>query len=293
MTAVTAQAEERVQRPVRRAAPADRAALARAALARAELRTGARSVAAPEPRVVLEPAAVEEAEPAPAPTRGSGLHEHLLPVARPLARLLPEAGLRRGTAVVVTGSTSLLLALVAEASAAGSWAAFVAMPQVGLLAAAEAGVVLDRLVTVPRPGPDAPRAVAALLDGMDLVVVGQEAALADADRRLLLARARDRGAVLLSTGRWPGAAVALHSSDAQWDGIGRGYGRLRRQAVEIRSAGRGRAPRVPAAVLRLPLGPGTSGMRGTSGTREALDVRDGVGPAGPVRPVAPALVGAG
>src|SRR5262245_20127568 len=55
-------------------------------------------------------------------------NERLLPVLDPLAPLLPGGGLRRGSVVsVASGSTSLALALLAGASAAGSWCAAVGL----------------------------------------------------------------------------------------------------------------------------------------------------------------------
>ncbi|MGH3964401.1 MAG: hypothetical protein ACRDRY_14270, partial [Pseudonocardiaceae bacterium] len=47
------------------------------------------------------------------------------PVVEPLAPLLPGGGLRRGSVVAVQGSTALLLALLAAASAQGAWVAVV------------------------------------------------------------------------------------------------------------------------------------------------------------------------
>ena len=61
-----------------------------------------------------------------------------LPLASSLADALP-GGLRRGQVVAVEGSTSLVLALVAEASKEGSWAAMIGMPHVGVVAAARRG----------------------------------------------------------------------------------------------------------------------------------------------------------
>src|SRR5436305_1103558 len=83
---------------------------------------------------------------------------------------------------------------------AGSWAAVVGMPDLGLLAAAELGVVLHRLVLVPRPGTELGAVVAALLDGVDLVVVATDGIALLRSRgaglaRRLSARARHRGAV--------------------------------------------------------------------------------------------------
>ena len=75
-----------------------------------------------------------------------------LPVVAPLARLLPAGGLRRGTTVAVAAgpaATSLLWAVLVEASAGGAWVGVVGRPDLGLVAAAEAGMRLDRLALVP------------------------------------------------------------------------------------------------------------------------------------------------
>lgn len=74
-------------------------------------------------------------------------------VGAPLDALLPE-GLARGTVVAVgarpgvVGATSLALTLVAGLSGEGVWAAVVGAPWLGLVAAAEIGVALERLVVV-------------------------------------------------------------------------------------------------------------------------------------------------
>src|SRR5438034_11728388 len=74
--------------------------------------------------------------------------ERLLSVREPLGALLPEPGLRRGAVVVVSGSTSLVLALVAEAPTGGAWCAAAGLGSPGLGAAAELGVALGRPVLV-------------------------------------------------------------------------------------------------------------------------------------------------
>ncbi len=160
-----------------------------------------------------------------------------LPLASALAPLLPR-GLRRGQVVSVEGSTSLLLALAAQASNEGSWMSIVGMPQVGVLAASQRGVDLSRLALVPHPGTQAPAALGALVDGMDVVIVGQGLALSDADRRRLGARARERGSVLLASGAWPGAHVQLTVERSRWSGLGAGDGRLREREVTVAIAGR-------------------------------------------------------
>jgi hypothetical protein len=175
----------------------------------------------------------------------------VLPVVPALAGLLPDAGLRRGSTVAVHGGTSLLLALLAEATAQGAWAAVAGLPSLGLAAAAEYGVDLARLALVPRPGAELPAVIAALLDGVDLVAVHAETVQAAVARRLS-ARARHRGAVLLAVGAWPGADVQLSCHREPWSGAEEGYGHLRERRVVVRAHGRGAAARPLSAELHLP-----------------------------------------
>ncbi len=196
-----------------------------------------------------------------------------LPVAAPLARLLPAGGLRRGSTVAIgpgSGATSLLFALLAEASASGAWVAVVGRPDLGLAAAAEAGLRLDRLALVPHPGRDLLAVTVALLDGMDLVVVGSPlvrtrragsaprtsrrettgpgSGLRPTDRARLAARARQRGAVLVSSAPWPGADLELRCAEGRWEGLGAGDGRLVARPVRVelraRTIGAGRRERL-------------------------------------------------
>jgi len=189
------------------------------------------------------PAAAESAPTAtPAPV---GLADPessaVLPVVGPLAGLLSGGGLRRGSTVSVHGSTALLLALLAEASRSGSWCALVGLPRVGVQAAAEAGLDLARTALVPRPGPRPTAVAAALVDGVDLIVLGDAGAWQAGDRQRLAARVRQRGAVLVPVGAWPGADAELHASGGTWSGLlGDGAGRLRTRRVHLRCTARGR-----------------------------------------------------
>ena len=245
-----------------RAERAARAARAWEALAHAERRTGARSVrpGPPSSSPSSSPALVDD-EPAAAPVDAERpvATGRLITTERPsmavppeLAPLLPD-GLRRGGTTAVTGSTSLVLTVLAHACARGAWAAVVGRGDLGVLAAAQAGVDLDRLAMVPAPGPDAPTVLAALLDGLDVVVVGPGARLTDADRRRLSARARDRGSVLLPTYAWPGAGVTLEVEANRWAGAGRGDGWLRAHRLRVVRTGRG-VGAARAIDLVLPLG---------------------------------------
>jgi hypothetical protein len=181
--------------------------------------------------------------------------ERLLPLAPALQAPLGLPGLRRGSAVTVTGSTALALALVAGASAAGSWVAAVGLRDLGVVAAAEAGVVLDRLALVPDP----PRrlwaeVVAALVDGVDVVLVRSPARTRPADARRLAARVRERGAVLVALGdTWPEPPeLRLRVTGSAWRGLGHGHGHLDAHRLDVLVTGRGAAARERHTQLWLP-----------------------------------------
>lgn len=205
----------------------------------------------------MEEKAAGTEHPAPAP----GEDGRVLPVAAPLSPLLPAGGLRRGSTVSVAGgpgSLSLLFALLAEASAEGAWAGVVGVPGLGAVAAAEAGVRLERLALVPRPGADLVAVAAALLDGLDLVVLAGAREVRAGDRQRLAARTRQRGSVLLALGPWPGADLSLGCREVRWRGTDRGAGRLRSRCATVRSTGRGTGIVGREAELLLP------GPRGTA-----------------------------
>lgn len=189
-----------------------------------------------------------------------------LPVLPALASLVPGAGLRRGSTLSVDGpaATSLALAAAAGPSRDGAWVAAVGFPSLGLLAAAELGIALERLVLVADPGDDGtdtwPSVVAALVDAFEVVLVHAGHRVRAADGRRLAARARERGAVLVHVGGarptgavWPeGADVTLTVVDAAWEGLGEGHGHLRARRVTVTGGGRREAARPRRAQLWLP-----------------------------------------
>uniref|UniRef100_UPI003F499337 hypothetical protein n=1 Tax=Amycolatopsis sp. CA-151526 TaxID=3239921 RepID=UPI003F499337 len=188
----------------------------------------------------------------------SRLTRPVLPVAPALAGLLPDVGLRRGSTVAVQDSTSLLLALVAEVTAAKLWVAVVGVPNLGVVAAAEHGVDPERLALVPAPGREQyPAVMGALLDGVDVVVTTSRD-VAPALARRLSSRARKRGSVLLSVGSWPAPAdLVLRCEFGAWcglDGEGRGY--LQSRTAQIHLHGRGAAARPRTAAVQLPAASG-------------------------------------
>lgn len=177
--------------------------------------------------------------------------DRVLPVPGPLGALLPGGALQRGTVATVDGDpgagvTSLALGLAAAATAAGEWAAAVDLPgTLGGLSAFESGVDLSRFAVV-RGVPDDRWAtvVAALLDGVSLVMADVPRGLRAADARRLVARARERSTVLVMVGAsarsWPAdAALRIRAEGGVWPGLEPGHGVLAPRALRLRIEGRG------------------------------------------------------
>jgi hypothetical protein len=180
----------------------------------------------------------------------------VLPAPPALAGLFPwPGGIRRGATVAAVGSTSLVIALLAKAMSAGSWAAVVGMPSFGALAAAEAGVPLEHLALIPEPGPNWPTAVSAAIDGVDIVVVATPPTVADSMTRALMNRARQKGTVLIPTSAWTSCDLTITLTSRTWSGLGHGHGRLRNQQITLRSVGRGRAARPSTVTVAMPHSP--------------------------------------
>lgn len=187
--------------------------------------------------------------------------ERLLPVLGPFEPLLPDAGLRRGSVVGVSGAvaTSLALALLAGPSQSGAWCAAVGLPSLGLVAASELGLALERfpLVGAP-PAREWPTVVGALVDAFDVVLAAPPPHLRAADVRRLTARARERSSVLVVRGpTWgEGEDMRLSIGRTEWRGLGPGHGRLRARRVEVIATGRRAAARERRAWLWLPAADG-------------------------------------
>jgi hypothetical protein len=210
-------------------------------------------------RMINGAAALAELVRAVGEVEEQGVHR-VLPVVPELSGLLPGRGLRRGSTVAVAtgrrasagGGTSLMLALLAEASRSGSWCAVVGVPALGAIAAAESGIALDRLALVPDPGPEWATVVAALIDGVDVVVTAVPGPVSGSIADRLVARARQRGCVLVPFGHWDGADVTLQVTEGRWEGLGAGRGRLRRREVTVRARGRGAAARPKEITMWMP-----------------------------------------
>lgn len=190
--------------------------------------------------------------------------DRVLPVLDPLAAVLPRGGLVRGQTAMCRGDAawSLALALAAGATRTGSWLMVVGLPSLGLAAAAEMGVALERTVVVAPPPSDQWAVVlAAALDGADVVLVPADAALTAADARRIQARLRTRGGVLLvvDTGDTSGTTspdLVLTARGLGWEGIVGGDGRLVRRRVAVAVDGR-RARSARAHEVFLPAADGS------------------------------------
>lgn len=178
--------------------------------------------------------------------------ERVMPVADVFARLFVEGGLVRGRTLACQGpaATSTALALVAPAVEAGAWLAIVDLPTIGLDAASELGVPLERIVAISTgddPGCSRrwPDVVAAAADGFDVLLARVPADVPAGALRKLAARLRQRDVVMVVLGDpGPMACDGLLQTDApSWSGLGDGHGHLRQRSVTVEASGR----RLPGA----------------------------------------------
>ena len=166
---------------------------------------------------------------------------------RPCAGCSPVGALRRGS-VVAAGPWSLLcLALAAGASAAGAWCAVVGLPQLGVAAAAAAGLDPDRMLLIADPGTGWPQVVASLLDGCELVLLRPPDRPPAQVRRRIEATVRRFGGVLVWRGsgtvRRPGSPSPSRNGRASEPATG---GCVPAGSRWSRTAGAGRRSRDPS-----------------------------------------------
>jgi hypothetical protein len=183
----------------------------------------------------------------------------MLPVVDPLVSLLPDGGLVRGKAVACGGvaAMSLAVSLAVAATASGSWLAVVGVPTLGLEAAEEFGIPLERVVGVDLPTSDDnerwAELVAATFDGFEVVITAVPRRLNAVLARRVQARMQSRQAVMITVGAAGpfSADVELHADEPCWEGVAAGWGHLRGRRVAVSSSGR-RVPRPHRVSLWLP-----------------------------------------
>ncbi|MFM7045659.1 MAG: hypothetical protein ACKOYG_08960 [Ilumatobacteraceae bacterium] len=184
-----------------------------------------------------------------------------LPVCGALQPLLGSGGLRGGVVVACEGpaAVSLAMATASAASMAGSWTAVIGFPDLGLAAAAEAGMALERLVRIgPAEPVDAaavpwPEVLAAAVDGFEVLIVGPLLGrLPSAVVRRVLARAATRHVVVIAVDSPAfGADLVLRTGEVAWHGIDAGHGVAAGRRAVVCASGR-RMPRERRASLMLP-----------------------------------------
>ena len=118
------------------------------------------------------------------------------------------------------------------------------------------GLGLARLAVIPRPDAAWAEATAALIDGVDLVVLFPPFPPRHALARRLVARARERRSVLVVVeGRvgWPEPPdLRLSIGEARWEGAGTGDGYLARRRMTVTATGRRSAVRARHQRLWVP-----------------------------------------
>ncbi|MGY0466818.1 hypothetical protein ACW14Y_42165 [Kitasatospora sp. cg17-2] len=209
-------------------------------------------------------------------TRAREAQAAVLPVLAPLAGLLPQGGLAKGT-ITEAADTSLLLALAAGPATADpyAWTAAVGLPDLGLAAAAAYGLDLRRLLVVDHPGEHAVEVITALAAACPVVLAATPTGLPPRTLDRLAAHLRRTGTVLITPGPWPGAHLRLDVTTSRWSGLGDGWGQLTGRRAEVRVTGRGAARRPRTAELWLPAGDGSvaTALPGTAvGAGEAAAV---------------------
>lgn len=132
----------------------------------------------------------------------------------------------------------------------------VGLPELGICAAADMGLALERLVMVAGDPPWVD-VLAAMIDGFDVIIVGQRASkLGSGAVRRLQARAQSRGVVMLTVGVPAlGADLRLTADDDHWVGLGNGHGVATGRRVLVELGGR-RMPRPRHTTLWLPCADG-------------------------------------
>jgi hypothetical protein len=180
-----------------------------------------------------------------------------LPTNPALVDLLPGGALAAGSAYSVADSTTLALSLLQAPSAAGAWCAVVGLPDLGVEAAAALGIDLERLVLVPHPGEQWLSVVSALVDVVSIMLVRPpmrdgRVRITDASASKLASRLRQREAVLVSVGDWPGANARLSLTSSSWAGLGSGFGHLTGRQVTVSSTAAAWQGRAKSRRLWLP-----------------------------------------
>ncbi len=183
----------------------------------------------------LRDASREVSTHAPQPSGRPGVTA--LPALHPVVPELPAGAL---VSVSGTGAASLGTALLAGACQERSWAAVVGIPEFGVRAAAGMGADIRRLLLADSPNRHWAETIAALTEGVDLVLTHAPSQVNPALARRLTALARRNGCVLVVAGQaWEGTWLHLTITESMWDGLAHGHGHLRGRRARVVARGRG------------------------------------------------------
>ncbi|MGM1028662.1 MAG: hypothetical protein ACQEWM_02180 [Actinomycetota bacterium] len=190
----------------------------------------------------MQQASAQQAAPAPVEPVSAGLDE--------VVRLL-----RSGAAHSIE-SRGVALACLGAAMPRGAWGAIVGMPDLGIEAARDLGVPMDRVALVPHPGRSWLDVVASLAEAMPVVLAVSPGRVSPTEAARLAARLRQASSTLLVEGPWPNAATVVRQVRADWQGLADGDGRIAAGSlvVETASGGAPRRARISIAGedLRMP-----------------------------------------
>ncbi len=175
--------------------------------------------------------------------------ERTLPAPPEFADVFPEGGVVRGRVLSCVGSAASTVALRVAAAALGEggWLAVVDVGELGLDAASELGVALERVVAIDsgidRDGGEGEvwaEVVGAAADGFDVIMTRVPSVVRASTVRKVATRLQQRGVVMVVVGhRGPLPCDGVIEARGQrWDGVGSGWGHLRRRVVEVCASGR-------------------------------------------------------
>lgn len=168
----------------------------------------------------------------------------------PLFARLLGGGLKPGSVYSVSSSLTVAMVLAAGASGDGAWCASVGIPHLGAQAAHEAGINLERFVTIPYPGTQWPTVVGALVDSFGIVLARSPGDMPAASAARIAAVARRAGSVLIVVGDWPGAEARIQVVAHTPLGVHQGHGLVVGHDIAMTVTGKGATQR---AVLPWPL----------------------------------------
>lgn len=187
----------------------------------------------------------------------------VLPVPDVFQQVLPGSGLQRGWTTRIEGfaaGRAFAWALLSEVTRTGGWIAALDVAGIGLLAASEVGLSIERVLVVTSSDSDGwTEAMSALIGSVDVIVFGTpQHRVTPSMHRRLSSRCRERGTVLMELGTRSNsrqsrdssvqADVTFGVSPVEWKGIGEGHGRVEARTLRVTTSGR-RSPGKPRSGL--------------------------------------------